>query len=87
MPTSNEVAYGHGHCGRDILWCSGSRTQDGILSAESYWNTPATYSLQREISSRNESATSFKSPLSKLPRPKHPSVSRAFPSEAVPIGR
>src|ERR1017187_8268305 len=32
-------------------------------------------------------AASFKSPLSKLPRPAHPDHSWALPSEAVPIGR
>src|ERR1019366_862549 len=32
----NEVAYGHGHRGRDILWSNGSPLQRGIPLAESH---------------------------------------------------
>jgi hypothetical protein len=35
MTTLNEVAYGHGHRGRDILWSNGSPLQRGIPLAES----------------------------------------------------
>src|ERR1019366_1118196 len=53
-------------------------------------NPPASPSLQREpilAPQRVESATSFKSPLSKVPRPEFSSVVRGFPPAALPIGR
>jgi hypothetical protein len=36
QPDLNEVAYGHGCCGRVILWSSGSPVQSGIPRAESH---------------------------------------------------
>jgi hypothetical protein len=86
----NEVAYGHGCWGRVILWSSGSPVQRGIPLAERH--QPSCKSLIAKGTDSSSIAvsnrpTSFKSPLSKVPRPEFSSLVRGFPPAALPIGR